>query len=100
MRARLPLNLDVPRPWRLAALILVGIVLAALAAWWAGIEDEPLGASSSPPAVAATADPLRAELLRCQALGEAGARDAGCLAIWAESRRRFLGGRPAAQPER
>ena len=37
------------------------------------------------------ADRLRTELARCQALGEAGAGDAACLAAWAESRRRFLG---------
>jgi conjugative transfer region protein TrbK len=35
-------------------------------------------------------DPLAAEFTRCQALGEAGAHDAGCLAAWAENRRRFL----------
>jgi conjugative transfer region protein TrbK len=34
--------------------------------------------------------PDDAELLRCQALGEAATRDAGCLALWAETRRRFL----------
>lgn len=35
-------------------------------------------------------DPLPAVLRDCAALGEAGARDRGCLAAWAESRRRFL----------
>ena len=40
--------------------------------------------------LAASADPLAAEFTRCQALGDAGARDAGCLAAWAESRRRFI----------
>lgn len=39
---------------------------------------------------AAPVDPLAAEFARCQALGEAGAHDAGCLAAWAENRRRFL----------
>jgi conjugative transfer region protein TrbK len=34
--------------------------------------------------------PDDAELQRCQALGEAATRDAGCLALWAETRRRFL----------
>lgn len=49
--------------------------------------------ASSPPAPrpAKAADPLNAELLRCQALGEAGAGDPACLEAWAESRRRFLG---------
>jgi conjugative transfer region protein TrbK len=32
----------------------------------------------------------QAELQRCQSLGEAATRDAGCLALWAETRRRFL----------
>lgn len=38
------------------------------------------------------ADPLRSELRRCQALGEAAVEDAACLAVWDENRRRFLGG--------
>ena len=41
-----------------------------------------------------TRDPLRAELARCGAMGEAGGRDPACLHAWAENRRRFLG-----QPE-
>jgi conjugative transfer region protein TrbK len=36
-------------------------------------------------------DPLRVELSRCQELGEAGPRDARCLAAWAVARRPFLG---------
>lgn len=96
MRARLRLpDLDVPRPWRLAALISAGVIAAGPAAWMAGTEEEPVVVHASAPALSAPADhPLRAELLRCQALGEAGARDVACLAAWAESRRRFLGGRP------
>ena len=35
-------------------------------------------------------DPLPAVLRDCAALGQAGAQDRGCLAAWAESRRRFL----------
>jgi conjugative transfer region protein TrbK len=42
------------------------------------------------PVAAATADPLREALTRCQAIGQAGAADAACLRIWAENRRRFL----------
>jgi conjugative transfer region protein TrbK len=34
--------------------------------------------------------PDHAELQRCQTLGEAAAKDAACLALWAETRRRFL----------
>ena len=46
--------------------------------------------------VAELADPLRAELIRCQAIGQAGASDGACLRAWAENRRRFLA--PGARP--
>ncbi len=48
---------------------------------------DPRITQSVPPAT----DPLRAELTRCQELGEAGPRDANCLAAWTTARRRFLG---------
>jgi conjugative transfer region protein TrbK len=38
----------------------------------------------------AKANPQQAALERCQSLGEAAAKDAACLALWAETRRRFL----------
>lgn len=47
--------------------------------------------------MSAKADPLRAELERCQSLGAAGADDHECLRAWAENRRRFLA--PGARPE-
>lgn len=47
-------------------------------------------------AVAEPADPLRAELIRCQSIGQAGASDGACLRAWAENRRRFLA--PGARP--
>lgn len=40
-------------------------------------------------------DPLRADQRRCQRMGEAAEEDAECLAIWAETRDRFLGRDPA-----
>ena len=90
MRTRFSLpDLDVPRPWRLAVLIVVGVVLSGLAAWWAGMEDD--AAPRPAPVVEAPLDPLVAEFRRCQALGDAGAHDPGCLTAWAENRRRFLG---------
>ncbi|SOB87135.1 conjugative transfer region protein TrbK [Sphingomonas guangdongensis] len=46
--------------------------------------------------VAQAEDPLRAELVRCQQLGEGGPRDVTCLRAWAENRRRFLA--PGARP--
>lgn len=52
------------------------------------------------PGAAAAGDPLRAELIHCQAIGQAGASDASCLQAWAENRRRFLapGARSEASP--
>ncbi|MEG4643508.1 putative entry exclusion protein TrbK-alt [Paracoccus sp. APAP_BH8] len=43
-------------------------------------------------------DPLREGLRRCQKMGEAAADDADCLAIWAETRDRFLGRTPEPPP--
>jgi conjugative transfer region protein TrbK len=43
------------------------------------------------------ADPLRAEVVRCSRIGEAGASDPACLRAWAENRRRFLA--PGARPK-
>ncbi|MER9585359.1 putative entry exclusion protein TrbK-alt [Mesorhizobium sp. M0276] len=58
-------------------------------------EDRP-ATSSIGRSEGITADPLRGELIRCQALGEAGTRDSRCLSIWAENRRRFLTPAPPA----
>lgn len=43
-------------------------------------------------------DPLREGQRRCQRMGEAAADDAHCLAIWAETRDRFLGRTREASP--
>lgn len=89
--------MDAARLFRLAAagFVLLAIALTALQL-----------ARPAPPAPPAwtprPSQPVQApapELARCQALGEAGARDAGCLAAWAETRRRFLGLPAAAQKE-
>ncbi len=40
-------------------------------------------------------DPLREGQRRCQRMSEAAAEDADCLAIWGETRDRFLGRDPA-----
>lgn len=57
-------------------------------------EDEPARPAPAP-ALAPSTDPLRAEQRRCQQLGEAAVRDAECLAVWAETRDRFLGRTPS-----
>lgn len=40
-------------------------------------------------------DPLREDQRRCQQLGQKAAEDTECLAVWAETRDRFLGRTPA-----
>ena len=57
--------------------------------------DEEPARPAPAPALAPSVDPLRAEQRRCQQLGEAGVRDAECLAVWAETRDRFLGRAPS-----
>lgn len=63
--------------------------------------DEEPARQAPAPAFAPSIDPLRAEQRRCQQLGEAAVRDAECLAVWAETRNRFLGRLPsgAASPD-
>ena len=66
-----------------AALVAATVVMAVKEA------EMPSGDEARPMAMRPVA-PLTAEFARCQALGEAGARDPQCLAAWAENRRRFL----------
>ena len=74
---------------QMGAVAFVAIAMTATVLKVTRVEDAPV-TSSLRPAVPATHDLLRAELIRCQGVGEAGTRDATCLAAWAESRRRFL----------
>ena len=69
-----------------AALILTLIVIGAVS------EVSPDGQGVTPTASPTKIgrDPQRAELLRCQSLGETAIKDKTCLALWAETRRRFL----------
>lgn len=57
-------------------------------------EEDPIQPAPAP-ALAPAVDPLRAEQRRCQQLGEAAVRDAECLAVWAETRDRFLSRAPS-----
>jgi len=75
---------------RAAAMAFVLVAIAATAIQFRHGDHKP--AEGSPASPATVDDPLRAELARCQILGEAGAHDAGCLRAWAENRRRFLAG--------
>lgn len=60
--------------------------------------DEEPAQPAHAPAFAPSVDPLRAEQRRCQKLGEAAVRDTECLAVWAETRDRFLGRAPSDAP--
>lgn len=83
---------------RVAAMAFVMLAIAATAIQLQYRDHAPAAPVSSTPAVV-DVDPIRAELIRCQSLGEVGAHDPGCLRAWAESRRRFLGGStPKNQP--
>lgn len=81
---------------RLGAVVFVAVSITATAIEMSRKEEAPEAWPSGRAAVTA-ADPLRDELIRCQALGEAGPRDPACLRAWAENRNRFLapGARPA-----
>ena len=70
---------------RVGAVVFVALAITATAIEMTRKEDEPSSPVSGPMA-AAPADPLRAELIRCQGLGEAGPRDPSCLRVWAENR--------------
>lgn len=81
---------------RAGAVILVVLMIAA--AW---IEMSRNSANPRPPddtAVPASETSLREDLLRCSELGEAALRDDDCQKTWAESRDRFLHGRPSQLP--
>ncbi|MCP1931024.1 putative entry exclusion protein TrbK-alt [Bradyrhizobium elkanii] len=81
---------------RIGAIVFVAIAITATAIEATRKDRLPETWSPTRPTVAHP-DPLGAELLRCQALGEAGPRDPACLHAWAESRNRFLA--PGARPE-
>jgi len=78
---------------RLLAVVFVAIAMTASAIHMAR-NSEPTATSRPSPSISPETpriDPLRDALLRCQEMGEAAIRDANCLSIWAENRRRFLG---------
>ena len=82
---------------RIGAIGFVTFAITATAIELSRKEEPPIYRSIAAPAEAA-ADPLKAELRRCQRLGEAGTSDSGCLQTWAENRDRFLApSQPAPQ---
>jgi len=74
---------------RIAAIVFVAIAITAAVVEMGG-DVEGQATRPAAPLMPET-DPLRAEQRRCQELGEAAASDPDCLAVWAETRDRFLG---------
>ena len=74
---------------RIAAIVFVAIAVTA-AVVEMGRDEAGQAARPAAPLMQG-ADPLRAQQRRCQELGEAAASDPDCLAVWAETRDRFLG---------
>lgn len=78
---------------RLGAIVFVAVAITATAIEMTRKEDTP---NAEPVRLLEPArDLLREGQRRCQRLGEAAANDAECLALWAETRDRFLGRSPA-----
>lgn len=75
-----------------ARICAVGIVTLAITATTIELSrrDEPPLYRSVAATSEATTAPLKAELRRCQQLGEAGTRDPACLQAWSDNRDRFL----------
>lgn len=78
-----------PKIARLVAAGGAGLVVAG-AAWWVDHHNRATPMMAQTLAVGSATDPLATDLARCQALGEAGARDMICLQTWSQARRRFL----------
>ena len=72
----------------MAVLAIVGVLLA-MTLVQRERRDESVVSHSMP--AAPVANPLRAELIRCKGLNAEAATAAGCDAVWARIRARFLG---------
>ncbi|MGY5804438.1 putative entry exclusion protein TrbK-alt [Rhizobium sp. LEGMi12c] len=83
---------------RIGAIGFVTFAITATAIELSRKEEPPLDRSVAAAAETGV-DPLKAELRRCQQLGEAGTRDPACLQAWAENRDRFLKPSQALQPQ-
>jgi len=59
-------------------------------AWWSLHQATDDRQARTASVLTRHADPVTAEIARCQTLGEAGARDQACLDAWAQNRHRFL----------
>lgn len=89
--------MDIKLLARIGAIAFVAIVLIVTAIQMREPRKAPELVESTITVAAPAADPLADELVHCQSIGQAGASDPGCLAAWAENRRRFLS--PGARPQ-
>ena len=78
---------------RIAAIVFVAVSITATVIEMTR-EDVSTAPAPSARSLQPPTDPLREGQRRCQRLGEAAANDPECLAIWAETRGRFLGRAP------
>lgn len=76
---------------RIGALVFLGVAMAATLVQMVRKEERPPQDLPAFLDETPAEDPLRAQQRRCQLMGEAARNDAGCLAVWAETRDRFLG---------
>ncbi|MBD0417536.1 putative entry exclusion protein TrbK-alt [Oryzicola mucosus] len=76
---------------RLGAVLFVAFAITATAIEMSREGEPPAAATASKQLRPIATDPLRWRQRQCQQLGEAAIRDPECLAVWAESRDRFLG---------
>jgi conjugative transfer region protein TrbK len=83
---------------RVGAVVFLAIAVTATAIDMSR-NDEPREPQPAP-MVEPSVDPLRERQRRCQRLGEGAASDAECLAVWAETRDRFLGRSPSRDAPR
>jgi conjugative transfer region protein TrbK len=74
---------------RIAAIIFVSVAITAAVVEMSRKEESETVRPAQ--VTAPAADALRVEQRRCQELGEEAASDRDCLAVWAETRDRFLG---------
>ena len=77
---------------RASGFLLVAVAIVALAVRFDRDGSKPHALAPRP---AESADPLAAELERCQSIGMAAQSDGACAAAWAENRRRFFTYQPA-----
>jgi len=84
------MNMDGSMIVRLVAVVAIAVALTATAMHFAREDgasvEAPMTTTTETPRTDAPRDALR----RCRQLGEAATRDADCLAVWDQNRRRFL----------